>query len=160
MVTGTRWGIAALTGFEWSTIGRGSFGDAASAASPWPPTHSGSGPSSGTGEELRRHAPALAGVVLPHEAHAPADCGSRSRRTTRSFHTGETTGVADARLELVVDDERAGVDVADRVDQAHHPAGAAHVQPWQRRIRLRAEALRWKNESPVSTSSPWASSHR
>ena len=31
-----------------------------------------------------------------------------------------------------MDGERAGVDVADRVDQAHHPAGAAHVQPGQR----------------------------
>ena len=31
-----------------------------------------------------------------------------------------------------MDHERAGVDVADRVDEAHHPAGAAHVQPGQR----------------------------
>ncbi len=31
-----------------------------------------------------------------------------------------------------MDGERAGVDVADRVDQAHHPARAAQVQPGQR----------------------------
>ena len=30
-----------------------------------------------------------------------------------------------------MDGERAGVDITDRVDEAHHPAGAAHVQPGQ-----------------------------
>jgi hypothetical protein len=30
-----------------------------------------------------------------------------------------------------MDGERAGVHIADRVDQAHHPAGAAHVQAGQ-----------------------------
>ena len=47
-----------------------------------------------------------------------------------------------------MDRERAGVHVADRVDQADHPAGAAEVQPGQRTPRTPA---RWKNESPVST---------
>src|SRR4051794_14534724 len=41
----------------------------------------------------------------------------------------EAAGVADRTgLELVVDDERAGVDVADRIDQAHDSTGAAHVE--------------------------------
>ena len=30
-----------------------------------------------------------------------------------------------------MDGERAGVDVAHRVDQAHHPSGAAQVEPGQ-----------------------------
>ena len=48
-------------------------------------------------------------------------------------HLGEPAGVADrAGLELVVDHERAGVHVADRVDQAHDAPGAAHVEPGQR----------------------------
>jgi hypothetical protein len=37
-----------------------------------------------------------------------------------------------AGLELVVDDERAGVHVADGIDQAHDAAGAAQVEPGQR----------------------------
>ena len=37
-----------------------------------------------------------------------------------------------AGQELLVDRERAGVHVADRVDQAHHPPRAAQVQPGQR----------------------------
>ena len=34
--------------------------------------------------------------------------------------------------EVLVDRERAGVDVADRVDQAHHTSGTAQVQTRQR----------------------------
>ena len=77
----------------------------------------------------------------------------RQRRSDRSFrrrrptaaHAARGTAANSARRsgnhcsrqdvsgeELVVDGERAGVDVADGVDQAHHPAGAAQVQPGQR----------------------------
>ena len=45
----------------------------------------------------------------------------------------EAARLADvAGEELVVDRERAGVDVADRVDQADDPTGAAEVEPGQR----------------------------
>jgi hypothetical protein len=87
------------------------------------------------GEELGGHAAALAGVVA---AARRAGAGrlrlAQLRNSSLSRQTlGEPAGVADgAGLELVVDHERAGVDVADRVDEAHHPAGAAHVEPGQR----------------------------
>ena len=55
-----------------------------------------------------------------------------------------------------MDGERAGIHVADRVDQAHHPPGAAHVQAGQRAGF--AEPDKWKKESPVSTRSPLATS--
>src|SRR5262249_42292820 len=86
-------------------------------------------------EELGGHAPALADVVA-----ATARTGAGGvRRTQRGEQlaaapdAGETAGLADvAGLELVVEDERTGVDVADRIDQAHHAAGAAHVEAGER----------------------------
>ena len=39
-----------------------------------------------------------------------------------------------------MDGEGAGVDVADRIDQAHHPPGAAQVQPRQRAVAAVADA--------------------
>ena len=48
-------------------------------------------------------------------------------------HTPEAARVTDVPgEERVVDGEGAGVDVADRVDQAHDPSGAAEVQARQR----------------------------
>ena len=70
----------------------------------------------------------------PHELQAPALCGSRSSRNRSELapHRGEPAGVAHvAGQELVVDGERAGVDVTHRVDQADHPSGAAEVEPGQ-----------------------------
>ena len=87
------------------------------------------------GEELGRHAAAAAGVEVTHLVHAPPDCGSRSARNSSRVapHLGEAARRADvAGEELLVDGERAGVHVADRVDQAHHPTGAAQVQAGQR----------------------------
>ena len=43
------------------------------------------------------------------------------------------------------------------IDQAHHPARAAQVQARQR-ARRSPSPDRWKNESPVSTRSPRATS--
>ena len=107
---------------------------AASAASPWPCTHSGSGPSSGRpGEELGRHAPAPAGVAGPARRARARALGLAERREERRVapHRGETRPASrtlPARNSLV-DHERAGVDVADGVDQAHHAARAAQVEP-------------------------------
>ena len=149
-------------GLEWSIIGRGastgrdgeqrSLAVAAHAlgvgAVEWQ-----------AGEELGRHAAALAGVVA---AARRAGTGRlRLAQLGEQFAVlpdlGEPAGVADrAGLELVVDHERAGVDVADRVDEADDAAGTAHVQAGQRRVS--PSALRWKNESPVSTSSPLSTS--
>src|SRR5690606_28604001 len=55
-------------------------------------------------------------------------------------HLGEATGAAHvAGQELVVDGERAGVDVADRVDQAHNAARTAQIQPGKRGRAQRVE---------------------
>ena len=109
---------------------------AASAVSPWPCTHSGSGPSSGRPvKNLAAMQPPWQASKEPHEAQAPALCGSRSEVNSVGVapHGGEAARVAHvAGQELAVDDERAGVDVADRVDQAHDPAGAAQVEPVER----------------------------
>ena len=88
------------------------------------------------GEELGRHAAALAGVVAA-AAGARAG-GGGSAQLAEQFavapHSGEPAGITHRTgAELVVDGERAGVHVADRVDEADDPAGAAHVQPGQRR---------------------------
>ena len=88
-----------------------------------------------TGEELGRHAPAPAGVVVPARpagarALRPAQLGEELRVAP---HLGEPAGRAHvAGQELVVDGEGAGVDVADRVHQADHPARAAEVEAGQR----------------------------
>src|SRR5207244_4564055 len=84
-----------------------------------------------SGEELRCHAAAAAGV----EGRA-GGAGSAALRTPE---VGEQRGVSPdlaeparrphvAGQELLVDRERAGVYVAHRVDQAHDPARAAQVQ--------------------------------
>ena len=86
------------------------------------------------GEELRRHAAAATGVV---------EVALRARAAgLRRAQVGEQLGVLPDLLEaavgeqvagqeVVVDRERAGVDVADRVDQADHAAGAAEVEAGQ-----------------------------
>ena len=107
-----------------------------SAVAPWPWTHSGSGPSSGSpvknfaAMQPPRQAsyapagPARAAALRlaqrPEQLGLPPDRGEPARRA----HVAGQEGV--------VDGERAGVDVADRVDQADHPAGAAQVEPRQR----------------------------
>ena len=87
------------------------------------------------GEELRRHAPALAGVE--RAAAGARSCrlrfAQRGEQVALLPHGAEATGVAYvAGVELVVDDERAGVHVAHRIDEAHHSAGATHVEAGQR----------------------------
>src|SRR6266568_8455180 len=83
------------------------------------------------GEELGRHAPAAAGVVgRTRLAGAP---GLRPAQPGEELRLppdrGEAPGAADiAGQEVVVNGERAGVDVADRVDQADHAARAAQVE--------------------------------
>ena len=88
------------------------------------------------GEELRRHAPALAGVVERRTTrHAPAGLRLAQRQEQLRVPPDllEPARRADvAGQEVLVDRERAGVDVADRVDQAHHPPGPAQVEPRQR----------------------------
>ena len=129
---------------EWSAAGRGAdpLATPASAGSPWPSDALRVGSvERHPGEELRRHAPALAGVVA---AAAGARAGglragaARGTARCRRHTAANPPASADrAGTELVVDDERAGVDVADRVDEADDPAGAAHVEPGQRRCRGR-----------------------
>ena len=88
------------------------------------------------GEELRRHAAAAAGVVGRAGRTGPAGLRlAQVREQVRGApHRGEAARVEHvAGQELGVDRERAGVDVTDRVDQADHAAGAAQVQPRQRR---------------------------
>src|SRR5689334_5143942 len=87
------------------------------------------------GEELRGHASAAAGIEcsagLARAAGLwPAQAGEQLRLPP---YPGEAARLADvAGQELLMDGERAGVDVAHRVDQAHHPAGAAHAEAGQR----------------------------
>lgn len=99
------------------------------------------------GEELRRHASAPADVVertggagagtlrraqFPEQLRGPPDAGEAP---VREEVPGE---------EVVVDGERAGVDVADRIDEAHDSAGPAHVEPGQ----FRAEARQVEERVP------------
>ena len=86
------------------------------------------------GEELGRHAAAAAGVEV--RALRAGAAGLRAAQVGEQLgvlpHPLEAALVADvAGEEVLVDGERAGVDVADRVDQADHPAGAAEVEPGQ-----------------------------
>ena len=55
-----------------------------------------------------------------------------------------------------MDGERAGVHVTDRVDQAHHPSGPAHVQPGQRPGCAQAG----KMEEGVAGEHPFALGHQ
>ena len=87
------------------------------------------------GEEFRGHAPALAGVELPARG-----AGARRGRLAQpeqqlrlAPQPGEAAWLAHvARPEFLVQHERAGVDVANRVDQADHAARPAQVQARQR----------------------------
>ena len=89
------------------------------------------------GEELGGHASALAGVVGA-AGRARAGAGGLAELGEQlglAPHVREAARVADvAGQELVVDDERAGVDIADGVDEAHDPPSAAQVQPRQVRV--------------------------
>src|SRR5690349_1044549 len=84
------------------------------------------------GEELGRHAPAAARVVgRTRPAGAP---GLRPAQPGEQLgippHRGEAAGAADVPgQEVLVDGERARVDVTDRVDQADHAPRAAQVRP-------------------------------
>ena len=93
------------------------------------------------GEELRGHAAAAARRRMPSRTRRPRrTAAGAARRTAPTPATpGESARLADvAGQEAGVDGERAGVHVADRVDQADHPPGAAQVQPGQRRRRSRS----------------------
>ena len=87
------------------------------------------------GEELRRHAPALARVV--ERARRARAAGLRAAQVGEQLrvppHALEPAGRAHvAGQEVLVDRERARVHVTHRVDQAHHPPRPAQVQPRQR----------------------------
>ena len=87
------------------------------------------------GEELGRHAAAPAGVVGRADAAGAARLRAPQRPEQLRLppHAGEPARIAHiAGQERVVDGERAGVHVADRIDEAHDPPGAAQVQPRQR----------------------------
>ena len=85
-----------------------------------------------TGEELGGHATATAGIET---AAGTAGAGvrgftQRGEQVGRLPHGTEAAFAVDrAGLELVVQDERAGEHVADGVDEAHHAAGSAQVEP-------------------------------
>src|SRR5690606_4974756 len=86
------------------------------------------------GEELGSHASALASVELAARRARAGRLGLTQlvEELALAPHAGEPARVAHvAGEELVVDHERAGVHVADRVDQTHHPSGAAQVQSRQ-----------------------------
>ena len=126
------------TGREWSAAGRGADPAAtpASSGSPWPVHALGVGTvERQAGEELRRHAAALARVVAPARRARPG--GLRPSQLLEQLalppDVREPAGVPHrSGAELVVDHERAGVHVADRVDQAHDAPGAAHVEAGER----------------------------
>ena len=87
------------------------------------------------GEELGRHAASLAGVEGATGRTRPRTLRLPQRGEERGLapHAGETTAIADvASQEVLVDDERAGVDIADRIDQADHSPGATQVQAVER----------------------------
>src|SRR5215472_14700081 len=87
------------------------------------------------GEELRGHAPAAA--VSERRARLAGAAGLWAPQPGEKLrvppHRGEPARVADVPgQETRVNREGAGVHVADGVDQAHDPAGAAQVEPGQR----------------------------
>ena len=85
----------------------------------------------GTGEELRRHTATLARVVGPAGGTGPRTLGfaEGEKKRRRPPHVRETSRVTNAAgFELGMQHEGAGVHVADRVDQADDPAGAAEVE--------------------------------
>ncbi len=51
---------------------------------------------------------------------------------TRARRQGNLRVTDVAGQELAVDHERAGIDVADGIDEADHTSGSAHVQPVER----------------------------
>ena len=111
-------------------------------------------------EELRRHAPALAGVVAAAATSTRRPtAGSRSSAEQLAAlpHVGEPAGVADGC--------RPGTRRGSRTGRrTRHPSGRSGTPPGPAPHRFSPgsgsspSALRWKNESPVSTSSPCASS--
>ena len=86
-------GSASRPGRPWSGRGPSAAGSpsAARAASPWPCTHSGSGPSSGRPvKNLAAMHPPRQASKEPHDAQAPALCGSRSE--VKSADSRQTAG--------------------------------------------------------------------
>ena len=130
------------------------------ARSPCPSTHSGSGPSSGSPvKNLAAMQPPRHVSNSPQLAHAPAVCGSRSSANSSDSRqtSAKPPGVAHvAGEELVVDRERAGVHVADRVDQAHD---AARRRTGSARAAARRTPPGGRTSRRSGRSSPCASSH-
>ena len=84
------------------------------------------------GEELGRHAATPTGIELPARRAGAGALGLAKppEQLRLTPDANEPTGGAYvAGPELVVDGERAGVDVADGVHQADHPSRAAQVEP-------------------------------
>src|SRR5579859_5618691 len=88
------------------------------------------------GEELRRHAPAPEGVVESARPARPATRRFPQLREQRRIppYRDKTAIITDiTREEIRMDRERARVHVTYWIDQAHHPARPAQVEPGQRR---------------------------
>ena len=101
-------------------------------------------------EELRRHAPALARVVAAAAGTRAGVVGLTERREEVRLapDAGEPTGVADvAGQELVVDDERTRVHVANRVDQAKAALGTdadGRIADPELRARIAKFEMDWR----------------
>ena len=88
-----------------------------------------------TGEELRRHASTAAVVIVPAAAASTGRlwlAEFTEQRRVLPYVLKTTAGQYISSQEAVVDRERAGVHVADWVDQTDNPASAAQIQPRQR----------------------------
>src|SRR5699024_8093496 len=91
------------------------------------------------GEELGRHAATPAAVVEVAGRARPGRLRlAQLTEQLRGLPHRLEPAVGDdvAGEELLVDGEGAGVDVADRVDQAHHTPGTAQVEPGKGALRL------------------------
>ena len=86
-------------------------------------------------KELRGHASALAGIELPARCTGARRLGLAhlGEQFALTPDRGEPALVANvAGLEIVVENERAGVYVADRIDQTHHSTCPTQVEPRKR----------------------------
>src|ERR1700756_4238636 len=91
-----------------------------------------------SGKELGRHAAPAAGVEMPATRACSRRLGFAKLKEQRSVAPDAVEAAVRQYIpgaESVVDRERAGVDIAHRVDEAHDPAGAAHVQASPRPAR-------------------------
>src|SRR5262249_60000272 len=96
-------------------------------------------------------APPPAGAAAEPRARSAGPARLRAAQPAEQLralpHPGEPAGVPHVpRQEAGVDGERAGVHVADRVDQAHDPPGAAPAETGQRAAVAAAVDIRIAGE--------------